>query len=101
MLTTVSYWAYRKSGTRDPGLGTGDLGPGSHRQDLRPGIFMWDLGPETLHLGPFTWDPGPGTWDPRPFMMDPTWNQDQIPLLGTRDSYINTNLGTLTVIQLS
>ena len=29
------------------------------------------------------------------------WNQDQIPLRGTWDTYINTNLGTFTLIQLS
>ena len=73
---------------------TWDSGPGTHRRDPGPETFMSDPGPGTLHVGLFT-------WDPVPYMRDPMWNQDQIPLRGTWDTYINTNLGTFTLIQLS
>ena len=58
-----------KSGTRDPGLGTRDWGPGT-----------WDPPLESFHLGTWTQDPGPlrgtqslgpFTWDPGPYMRDP------------------------------
>ena len=66
---------------------------------LKRGQLLWHtgkVGPGTwiLHVGPFSWDPGP-------YMRDPIWNQDQISLRGTQGPYINTNLGTLTLIQLS
>ena len=79
--------AYRKSETRDPGHRTRNPYVGS-----RTGA---------LHLGPFTWDPEPGPWDPRPYMRDPLWNRDQILLRGTRDPYINKNLGTPTLTTFS
>ena len=50
-------------------------------------LEKWDPGPWTLH-------PGPGTWDP-------IWNRNPIPLRETRDTHININLGTLTLIQFS
>ena len=94
--------AYRKSGTRDPGLVTWNPYMGPRVRDPPPG---------TLHLGSgtrdprqdqgsetFTGDPGPSTWDSSPGNQDPICvNLDPIPLPGTRDPY----LGTLTLIQLS
>ena len=98
--------SYFKRHTRKVRPGTRDTGPGTHTCDPEPGpstwdpepaTFTWHPGPGTLHLGLFTWEPGSGTWDPRPYMRDPIWNRDQILLRGTRDPYINTNLGTPTL----
>ena len=61
---------------------------------LKSGTRDLDPPPGTLLLGPRTWGPGP-------YMRDPIWNQDQISLRGTQGPYINTNLGTLILIQLS
>ena len=97
---------YQKSETRDPGhrtrnpyvrSRTGALHLGPFTWDPEPATLTWHPGPGTLHLGLFTWETGSGTWDPRPYMRDPIWNRDQILLRGTRDPYINTNLGTPTL----
>ena len=92
-----------RPGTRDSGprsrIGALHLGP--FTWDPEPGTFTWDPGAETLHLGLFTWKPGSGTWDSRPYMRDPIWNRDQILLRGTRDPYINTNLGSPTLTTFS
>ena len=54
-LQIYRVYAYRKSGTRDTGLGILDpyVGPGS-----------WDPTPRTLYLGPGIRDPGLYIWDP-------------------------------------
>ena len=66
--------------------------PEKQTRDSEPGTRVPP--PGILHQGP-------GTRDLGPYMQDPIWNWDQIPLRGTRDPYINTNLGALTLIQLS
>ena len=94
--------AYRKSGTRDPGLvtwnpymgprvrdpppGTLHLGSGTRdpRQDQGSETFTGDPGPRTLNLGLFTWEPGPYLCEPGPNTF--TWNAGPI----LRNPYINT-----------
>ena len=71
-------------GTWGPSPGTRDPGPIGRTRDL----YVW----------PGTWDPPPATRNLGPYMWDPIWNRDPIPL---RDTYINTNSGILTLIQLS
>ena len=75
--------------TRDPRPETLHLAPGTHRRVLGRRTFTWDLGPATFHLGLMPRDLGP--------YMEP----DPIPLRGTRNLYINANLGALTLIHLS
>ena len=80
--------------TRKVGPRTRDPQARSETRDLYVGLGTWDIPPGTLHLEH-------GTQDLGPYMWDPIWNRDQIPLRGKWDPYINTNLGTLTLIQLS
>ena len=79
--------AYRKSGTRDPGLGTRDPYMGRGIRDLPPGTFhlgpigrtrtwdlyaetgTWDPQSETLYQGPRTWDPTCGTKVRKPILF--------------------------------
>ena len=97
----------RDSGPRthtwDPALGTlhlgaftRDPGPQIHRRDPGPGNFTWDPGPGTLHQGPFTWDSGLETLYEGPYI-----ESGPNTLRRTWETYININLETLTLIQLS